>query len=80
VDVDVGSSRTAAHVVGLVQGAVRGLVIDIAVLIQGNGDDELPEALLGVVRLDRVDLGSTPAWAPPDDTRGAGGVGGEGGE
>jgi len=30
VDVDVGSSRSAAHVVGLVQGALRSLVIDIA--------------------------------------------------
>ena len=65
VDVDVGSSRTAAHVVGLVQGAVRGLVIDVAVLVQGNGGDELPEGLVGVVRLDRVDVGAVPAWAPP---------------
>ncbi len=36
VDVDVGSSRSAAHVVGLVQGALRSLVIDIAVLLEGH--------------------------------------------
>ena len=33
---DVGSSRSAAHVVGLVQGALRSLVIDIAVLLEGH--------------------------------------------
>ena len=66
VDVDVGSSRTAAHVVGLVQGAVKGLVIDIAVLVQGNeAPGELPEGLVGVVRLDRVDVGAVPAWEVP---------------
>ena len=34
VDIDVGSSSTAASVVGLVAGAVRGLVIDMAVVLQ----------------------------------------------
>ena len=36
VDVDVGSSQTAARVVGLVQGALKSLVIDIAVLLEGK--------------------------------------------
>ena len=36
VDVDVGSSKTAANVVGLVQGALKSLVIDIAVLLEGH--------------------------------------------
>ena len=72
VDVDVGSSRTAAHVVGLVQGAVRGLVIDIAVLVQGNeAPAELPEGLVGVVRLDRVDVGAVPVWEGGGEGEGA---------
>ena len=33
---DVGSSQTAARVVGIVQGALKGLVIDIAVLLEGK--------------------------------------------
>ena len=33
---DVGSSKTAANVVGLVQGALKSLVIDIAVLLEGH--------------------------------------------
>jgi hypothetical protein len=36
VDVDVSSSRSAAHVVGLVQGALKSLVIDIAILLEGR--------------------------------------------
>lgn len=36
MDVDVGSSQTAARVVGIVQGALKGLVIDIAVLLEGK--------------------------------------------
>lgn len=33
---DVGSSRSAANVVGLVQGALKSLVIDLAVLLEGH--------------------------------------------
>ena len=42
VDVDVGSSKTAANVVGLVQGALKSLVIDIAVLLEGHSTVRLP--------------------------------------
>jgi Protein ENHANCED DISEASE RESISTANCE 2, C-terminal len=53
VDVDVGSSATAASVVGLVQGALRSLVIDMAVLLEVGArahrgsaqSQELPETL-----------------------------------
>ena len=64
VDVDVGSSRSAAHVVGLVQGALRGLEISIAVLLEGREHDELPESLLGTVALHRIDLSRAPAFEP----------------
>ncbi|KAK9818359.1 hypothetical protein WJX72_011272 [[Myrmecia] bisecta] len=60
VDVDVGSSTTASSVVGMVQGALKSLVIDLAVLLQGRAEDELPEALLGSVRLAHLDLAAAP--------------------
>ena len=44
---DIGGSRAATSVVNLVQGATNHLVIDMAVLIEGQAEDELPEALLG---------------------------------
>ena len=34
VDIDVGSSATAARVVGMVQGAIKALIIDMAVVLQ----------------------------------------------
>ena len=46
VDVDVGSSQTAARVVGIVQGALKGLVIDIAVLLEGKTKVTQPSCLV----------------------------------
>ena len=51
VDIDVGSSSVAAAVVGLVQGATRSLVVDIGIVLEGHTREELPEALLGTVRV-----------------------------
>lgn len=56
VDIDVASSSVAATVVGLVMGATKAVVVDLAIVLQGNAADELPEALLGTVRLARVDM------------------------
>lgn len=42
VDVDVGSSRTAANVVGTVQGSLKSLVIDLAVLLEGHSTVSCP--------------------------------------
>ncbi|KAK9806515.1 hypothetical protein WJX73_005835 [Symbiochloris irregularis] len=56
VDLDVGSSRSASHVVGLVNGALKGLTIDLAIVLEGRFQDELPESLLGTVRLIHLDL------------------------
>ena len=44
VDVDVGSSRTAANVVGTVQGSLKSLVIDLAVLLEGHSPVSKPLA------------------------------------
>ena len=79
----MGSSSTAAATVGMVQGALKGLCIDMAVVLEGHTQvkplmcciscctchplfglppasammqDELPEALVGSVRLNHLDL------------------------
>ena len=36
VDIDIGSSSAAAHVTGLVQGSLKSLVIDLAVVLEGR--------------------------------------------
>ncbi|XP_024396181.1 protein ENHANCED DISEASE RESISTANCE 2 isoform X3 [Physcomitrium patens] len=64
VDIDIGSSTVANGVLGLVFGVVSALVVDMAFLIQGNGMEELPERLIGAVRVSRLSLAS--ATTPPE--------------
>lgn len=56
VDIDVGSSYTAATVVSMVSGVTKTLVVDLAIVLEGKTQEELPESLLGTVRLDHLDL------------------------
>jgi len=65
VDVDIGSSTVANGVLGLVFGVVTSLVVDMGFLIQGNGMDELPERLIGAVRVSHLVLSC--AIPPPQD-------------
>ena len=45
VDLDVGSSRSASHVVGLVNGALKGLTIDLAIVLEGRFQARPPTLL-----------------------------------
>ncbi|PON44327.1 hypothetical protein TorRG33x02_330920 [Trema orientale] len=58
IDVDIGSSSVARGVIGLVLGYVTSLVVDLAILIEAKEEEELPEYILGTVRLNRVKLDS----------------------
>ncbi|XP_024028323.1 protein ENHANCED DISEASE RESISTANCE 2 isoform X2 [Morus notabilis] len=58
IDVDIGSSSVARSVIGLVLGYVTSLVVDLAILIEAKEEEELPEYILGTVRLNRVRLDS----------------------
>jgi len=54
--VDVGSDALARAILSLISGATRHLVIDLAFLVEAVHQPELPERLLGCVRLGRLDL------------------------
>jgi len=54
--VDVKSSVAASTATRLVSGACSSLVIDLAVLIESQASWELPEELIGHVRLAKMDL------------------------
>ncbi|CAL9044726.1 unnamed protein product, partial [Musa banksii] len=54
--IDIGSSTVARGVVSLVLGYLSNLVIEMAFLIQGNTEEELPEFLLGTCRLNHLDV------------------------
>ncbi|XVF75560.1 hypothetical protein PTKIN_Ptkin13bG0196600 [Pterospermum kingtungense] len=56
VEIDVGSSTVARGVTNLVLGYLNNLVVEMAFLIQGNTQEELPEILLGTCRLNHLDL------------------------
>ncbi|GLT55441.1 hypothetical protein SLA2020_285610 [Shorea laevis] len=58
IDVDIGSSSVARSVIGLVLGYVTSLVVDLAILIEAKEEEELPEYLLGTVRLNKLRLDS----------------------
>lgn len=58
IDVDIGSSAVARSVIGLVLGYVTSLIVDLAILIEGKEETELPEYILGTVRLNRIELDS----------------------
>nr|DAD27336.1 TPA_asm: hypothetical protein HUJ06_028804 [Nelumbo nucifera] len=58
IDVDVGSSSVARSIIGLVLGYVTSIVVDLAILVEAKEESELPEFILGTVRLNRVRLDS----------------------
>ncbi|GMH09162.1 hypothetical protein Nepgr_011002 [Nepenthes gracilis] len=58
IDVDIGSSTVANGVLGLVIGVITTLVVDMAFLVQANTEDELPERLIGAVRVSHIELSS----------------------
>jgi len=65
VDVDIGSSAVANSVVRFVLGYARYIVVDMAYLIQGNSEEELPEQLIGALRVAHLDINK--ATAPPPE-------------
>ncbi|KAF5469621.1 hypothetical protein F2P56_013679 [Juglans regia] len=54
IDVDIGSSSVARSVIGLVLGYVTSIVVDLAILIEAKEEAELPEYILGTVRLNKL--------------------------
>ncbi|KAG0630717.1 hypothetical protein M758_1G199400 [Ceratodon purpureus] len=58
IDVDIGSSSVARNVVGFVLGYVTSVVVDLAILIEAKSAHELPEYLLGTMRINRIKVES----------------------
>ncbi|XP_027348093.1 protein ENHANCED DISEASE RESISTANCE 2-like [Abrus precatorius] len=56
LDIDVGSSAIAKAIVNLVLGYLNNLVTEMAFLIEGNTQAELPELLIGTCRLNHMDV------------------------
>lgn len=64
VDYDIGSSMVAASLCKMLLGYSRDLIIDLAFVLEGQSREELPERVLGCVRLDCVDLRHAVQYKP----------------
>ncbi|XP_038678781.1 protein ENHANCED DISEASE RESISTANCE 2-like isoform X2 [Tripterygium wilfordii] len=67
VDVDIGSSMVAAAIVHLAFGYVTTLTVDIAFLIEGQTESELPEQILGAVRFSELNPASASSIEQSSD-------------
>ena len=56
IDVDIGSSTVANAILHLALGYVTTVSVDMAFLIESQTDDELPEKLLGAVRIAQIEM------------------------
>eukprot|EP00249_Psilotum_nudum_P010771 c22754_g1_i1 orf=478-1410(+) len=58
IDVDIGSSTIASAILHLALGYVNSVAVDMAFLIEAQTEEELPERLLGAVRIAQIELES----------------------
>eukprot|EP00271_Cylindrocystis_brebissonii_P019268 TRINITY_DN580_c1_g2_i2.p1 TRINITY_DN580_c1_g2~~TRINITY_DN580_c1_g2_i2.p1 ORF type:complete len:793 (-),score=119.22 TRINITY_DN580_c1_g2_i2:374-2752(-) len=54
VDVNMGSSSVVRGVISMIFGYISMLVVDLAFVIKGDSEEELPEKLVGAVRCSRL--------------------------
>ena len=67
IDIDIGSSKVAGAIMGLVKGYTKSLVIDLAYLLESHTTDELPEHVLGSTRFHRVDMEILKSYPHKED-------------
>ncbi|KAK8660853.1 hypothetical protein V6N13_051761 [Hibiscus sabdariffa] len=58
VDVDIASSTIANAILHLALGYVTSVTIDMGFLVEAQTEDELPEKLIGAVRVSQIDMSS----------------------
>eukprot|EP00656_Telonema_subtile_P045060 TRINITY_DN51325_c0_g1_i2.p1 TRINITY_DN51325_c0_g1~~TRINITY_DN51325_c0_g1_i2.p1 ORF type:complete len:267 (-),score=39.34 TRINITY_DN51325_c0_g1_i2:108-908(-) len=56
--IDVTESTVAGSLVSLMLSYAKSLVVDMAFVVEGQAGDELPEEIIGGIRLSRIDLKS----------------------
>lgn len=65
IDVDMGSSTVANAILHLALGYVTSVSVDMAFLIESQSDEELPEKLLGAVRMAQIEMESAVYFPLP---------------
>lgn len=64
VDLDIVGSPLARRILSVVRSATSTLVLDLALVIEGVSPEELPERILGAVRMHRVNPCHAPILKP----------------
>ncbi|KAL3680667.1 hypothetical protein R1sor_023623 [Riccia sorocarpa] len=62
IDVDIASSTVANAILHLALGYVTTVAVDLAFLIESQTDEELPETLLGAVRVAHMEISSASSF------------------
>ncbi|GAX78760.1 hypothetical protein CEUSTIGMA_g6197.t1 [Chlamydomonas eustigma] len=57
IDVDISANTVASYATGMCRGAAQSLVIDMGFVLEGSTPWELPECLLGALRLNHLEVG-----------------------
>lgn len=71
IDVDIGSSAIASAILGLALGCVTSVTIDMGFVVEAQQEEELPERLIGAVRIAQMEMKSAcfvPSIPAPDPT------------
>ncbi|KAL6533818.1 hypothetical protein OROHE_013651 [Orobanche hederae] len=58
IDVDIGSSAIATAILRLALGCVTAVTVDMGFLVEAQREDELPERLIGAVRICQMEMNS----------------------
>ncbi|KAK4785722.1 hypothetical protein SAY86_002411 [Trapa natans] len=58
IDVDIGSSKIASAILHLALGHVTSVAIDMGFLVEAQAEEELPEKLIGAVRVCQMEMSS----------------------
>lgn len=72
IDVDIGSSAIASAILHLALGYVTSVTIDMGFVVEAQAEDELPERLLGAVRVCQMEMSSATVVEAPAMARGLG--------
>ncbi|XVF89446.1 hypothetical protein PTKIN_Ptkin19aG0131000 [Pterospermum kingtungense] len=78
IDVDIASSAIASAILNLALGSVTSITIDMGFLVESQTESELPEKLIGAVRVCQMEMSSATvvdALTPPVQTAAARGMG-----
>ena len=68
LDIDIGSDAIAAGVVRLALGYARSIVVDIGYVLEGKTEAQLPESIMGAVRIKNIDMAAAVKLPPAPTT------------